>query len=126
MKDFIIQNQNRFLEELLALLKIPSISASSNHRQDMIDCATAVKEALLNAGADKAELYDTPGHPIVFGEKIPGPLCWCMDIMMCNLQTHWIYGILPRLNLQSGMVKFMQEAPATTKDSSTCMLKPWR
>ena len=73
MKDFIAQNQNRFLEELLELLRIPSVSASSDHKEDMTHCATSVKDALLKAGADKAELFETPGHPIVYGEKISNP-----------------------------------------------------
>lgn len=73
MKDFIEQNQNRFLEELLELLKIPSVSANSEHKPDMISCANAVKDALLQAGADKAQLFETAGHPIVYGEKISDP-----------------------------------------------------
>lgn len=73
MKTYISDNQNRFLEELLALLRIPSISANSEHKQDMQTCAEAVKDSLLAAGADKAVIYETPGHPIVYGEKITDP-----------------------------------------------------
>ncbi len=69
-KDFQAENKDRFLNELLDLLRIPSISARSEHKQDMITCANAVKERLLEAGADKAELFETAGHPIVFAEKI--------------------------------------------------------
>jgi acetylornithine deacetylase/succinyl-diaminopimelate desuccinylase-like protein len=64
------QHKERFLEELLALLRIPSVSARSEHKPDMVRCAEAVKEHLLKAGLDKADLFETPGHPVVYGEKI--------------------------------------------------------
>src|ERR1700704_187834 len=69
-KDYQAKNKDRFLEELLALLRIPSVSARSEHKQDMKRCAEAVKESLLKAGAGKATIYETEGHPIVYGEKI--------------------------------------------------------
>jgi acetylornithine deacetylase/succinyl-diaminopimelate desuccinylase-like protein len=72
-KDYQEKNKDRFLEELLELLRIPSISAKSEHKQDLIKCAEAVKQRLLDAGADKAELYPTDGHPVVVGEKIIDP-----------------------------------------------------
>lgn len=67
------QSKERFLNELLALLRIPSISAKSEHKNDMIACAEKVKTRLLEAGADKVEIFSTPGHPIVYGEKISNP-----------------------------------------------------
>ncbi|MBP7931046.1 MAG: peptidase dimerization domain protein, partial [Chitinophagaceae bacterium] len=73
MKAYIEANQERFLTELLDLLRIPSISAKTDHKADMITCAEAVKQSLLNAGADKAEIFETEGHPIVYGEKITDP-----------------------------------------------------
>lgn len=72
-KDFQAKNKDRFLEELLELLRIPSVSARSEHKPDMIACAKKVQERLLQAGADKAQLFETPGHPIVYGEKITDP-----------------------------------------------------
>jgi acetylornithine deacetylase/succinyl-diaminopimelate desuccinylase-like protein len=69
-KDYQTENKDRFLNELLELLRIPSVSARSEHKQDMIKCADAVKQRLTEAGADKVEIFQTPGHPIVFGEKI--------------------------------------------------------
>lgn len=69
-KDYQTENKDRFLNELLELLRIPSVSARSEHKQDMIKCADAVKQRLSEAGADKVEIFQTPGHPIVFGEKI--------------------------------------------------------
>ncbi len=66
-------HKERFLQELLDLLRIPSISARSENKQDMITCAEAVKASLLAAGASRAELFTTPGHPIVYGELIKDP-----------------------------------------------------
>ncbi len=69
-KDYQQKNKDRFLEELLALLRIPSVSAKAEHKGDMVTCAEAVKQRLIEAGVDKAEIYQTTGHPIVYGEKI--------------------------------------------------------
>ena len=72
-KNYQQENKERFLEELLALLRIPSISAKSEHQPDMLLCAEAVKQRLIEAGADKVEIYPTEGHPVVFAEKIIDP-----------------------------------------------------
>jgi len=72
-KDYQEKNKDRFLDELLELLRIPSVSARSEHKDDMKKCAEAVKQRLLDAGADKAEIYPTEGHPVVYGEKITDP-----------------------------------------------------
>ncbi len=56
------------------LLRIPSVSARSRHKNDMVSCAEAVKQRLLEAGADKATIYPTDGHPgWCDGEKIIDP-----------------------------------------------------
>ena len=67
------KHRQRFLDELLGLLKIPSVSADSIHQNDMLLCAEAVKKSLLDAGADKAEVLPTKGHPVVYAEKIADP-----------------------------------------------------
>lgn len=72
-KEYQEKNKDRFLQELLDLLRIPSVSAKSEHREDMKICAEAVKKSLLDAGADRAEVYNTDGHPIVYAEKIIDP-----------------------------------------------------
>jgi len=72
-KDYQEKNKERFLNELLELLRIPSVSARSEHKNDMVKCAEAVKQRLLEAGADMAEIIPTEGHPIVYGEKIIDP-----------------------------------------------------
>jgi len=73
INDYIKKNEDRFLHELLELLRIPSVSARKEHNEDMISCAKAVQQSLLSAGADKAEIIRTDGHPIVYGEKIIDP-----------------------------------------------------
>ncbi len=69
-KDYQQENKDRFLNELLDLLRIPSVSARSEHKPDMIRCAEAVKQRLLEAGAGKVEIYPTEGHPVVYAEKM--------------------------------------------------------
>jgi acetylornithine deacetylase/succinyl-diaminopimelate desuccinylase-like protein len=70
---YLEKNKDRFLSELLALLRIPSVSARSEHKGDMKICAEAVQRALLDAGADAATVYPTEGHPIVYAEKTVDP-----------------------------------------------------
>ena len=73
MKEYIEQNRERFFEELFSLLRIPSISAKPEHKQDMYLCAETLADLLLEAGADEAGVCDTDGHPVVFGQKIIDP-----------------------------------------------------
>lgn len=70
MKHFIEQNNERLLKELFDLLRIPSVSSSSSHKEDMSRCADKLVELLLAAGADNASVHQTIGHPVVYGEKI--------------------------------------------------------
>lgn len=72
VKEYIGQNRDRFLEELFSLIRIPSISAESEHKDDMVRCAGRWRELLLAAGADKAEVMPTDGNPVVYGEKMVG------------------------------------------------------
>lgn len=81
-KSYQQTHQDRFLQELIDLLRIPSVSARSEHKNEMLACAEAVQKHLLLAGADKAEIFETPGHPIVYGEKI----------VDSNLPTVLVYG----------------------------------
>ena len=71
--DYQKQHQDRFLNEMLDLLRIPSVSAKSEHKADMLKCAEAVKQNLLSSGCTKAEVLDTDGFPVVYGEKIIDP-----------------------------------------------------
>jgi len=80
--DYITQHKERFLNELIELLKIPSISADSAFSQDVINTSEMIGKALKDAGCDSVELCETDGYPIVYGEKIIDP----------NLPTVLVYG----------------------------------
>ncbi len=82
VKEYISQHKDRFVNELIDLLKIPSVSADPAYNQDVLNTADAVKESLEKAGCDKVEICETPGYPIVYGEKIIDP----------NLPTVLVYG----------------------------------
>lgn len=82
IRPYVEQNRERFIHELIELLKIPSVSADSAYSQDVMDTADAVKARLEEAGCDKVEICDTPGYPIVYGEKI----------IDRNLPTVLVYG----------------------------------
>jgi acetylornithine deacetylase/succinyl-diaminopimelate desuccinylase-like protein len=82
IKDYVNTHKDRFISELVELLKIPSVSADSAYSQDVINTAEAVKTSLEKAGCDFVELCETPGYPIVYGEKIIDK----------NLPTVLVYG----------------------------------
>lgn len=82
IKKYVQENKQRFIDELIELLKIPSVSADSAYSQDVIDTADAVKMRLEEAGCDLVEICDTPGYPIVYAEKMVDP----------NLPTVLVYG----------------------------------
>lgn len=73
IKNYIEQNRHRFINELVDLLRIPSVSADSAYDEDVNRCAEHVKQSLIDAGVDFAEVCETAGHPIVYGEKIIDP-----------------------------------------------------
>ena len=82
IKQYIQDNEARMLDELFSLIRIPSISSESAHKEDMILCAERWKELLLAAGADKAEVMPSDGNPMVYAEKMVDP----------NAKTILIYG----------------------------------
>lgn len=73
VNDFIHSNKDRFLNELLDLLRIPSVSADPKFKADVFAAAEFVKSSLEKAGADTVEICQTAGYPIVYGEKIIDP-----------------------------------------------------
>ncbi|MCY7350346.1 MAG: dipeptidase [Cytophagaceae bacterium] len=73
MQNYLAQHRDRFLSELLELLRIPSVSADSKFKGDVRRAAEFVRDSLQNAGADMVELHETAGHPIVYGEKLIDP-----------------------------------------------------
>lgn len=72
-QNYIQESKDRFLQELIDLLKIPTVSADSTYAAEVIRGAEKVAEFLTSAGAEKVEICQTAGHPIVYGEKIINP-----------------------------------------------------
>ena len=81
-QQFIGQHKDRFVAELFALLRIPSVSADPSFQQDVADCATHLAAHLKEIGLDGVEVIPTAGHPIVYAEKIIDP----------SLPTVLVYG----------------------------------
>jgi acetylornithine deacetylase/succinyl-diaminopimelate desuccinylase-like protein len=79
---FIQNNKDRFLKELIELLKIPSISADPAYSEQVHDAAASIAQHLTNIGIEKVEICETAGYPIVYGEKIFDP----------SLPTVLVYG----------------------------------
>ena len=71
--EYLNDHKDKFLNELLDLLRIPSVSADKKFNGDVRNAATFVKDQLIAAGVDYAELCETKGHPIVYAEKIIDP-----------------------------------------------------
>jgi acetylornithine deacetylase/succinyl-diaminopimelate desuccinylase-like protein len=70
IKNYIEKHKQRFLDELFEFLRFPSVSADSKYYPDIINTANFVAKQLRAAGADKVEICETAGNPIVYGEKI--------------------------------------------------------
>ena len=79
---YIEQHKDRFLEELMDLLRVPSISADPKYKDDVLKTSEIVKTRLLEAGVDHAEICETQGYPIVYAEKMIDP----------SLPTVLVYG----------------------------------
>ena len=73
INNYIQEHKERFIEELMDLLRIPSISADPAYSKEVFNCAEAVKISLEKAGADNIEICQTAGYPIVYGDKIIDP-----------------------------------------------------
>src|SRR6056297_1849707 len=81
-KDYIESNKDKFLNELVDLLRIPSVSTDASYKDDVLKAAEFIREKLESAGADKTEVCETGGYPIVYGEKMIDP----------SLPTVLVYG----------------------------------
>ena len=79
---YIEENKDRFLDELIELLKIPSISADPHYKNAVLSCAEAVADSLKIAGADNVKICPTAGYPIVYADMIIDK----------NLPTVLVYG----------------------------------
>jgi acetylornithine deacetylase/succinyl-diaminopimelate desuccinylase-like protein len=73
IKKYVSDNKQRFLDELFELLRYPSVSADPKYKNDVLKTADYVAEKFKDAGADKVEVCQTAGYPIVYGEKIMDP-----------------------------------------------------
>jgi acetylornithine deacetylase/succinyl-diaminopimelate desuccinylase-like protein len=73
VSEYIKANKSRFINELIELLKIPSISADSAYKGDVMNAAESVRKSLEEAGAHNTELCQTAGFPVVYGEKMIDP-----------------------------------------------------
>lgn len=73
IKKYIEANEQRFIDELFSLIRIPSISAKPQHKDDMLACAERWKQLLLEAGADEAMVMPSKGNPLVYAEKRINP-----------------------------------------------------
>ncbi len=82
VQQYFEDNKSRFLNELLELIKLPSVSADPKFRDDVFETAEWLKKKMINAGADNVEICPTAGYPIVYGEKIIDP----------DLPTILVYG----------------------------------
>lgn len=74
VKQYIKENETRFVEELFSLMRIPSISSKESHKDDMLACALQWQKLLLEAGADEAYVMPSKGNPVVFAQKLVNPL----------------------------------------------------
>ncbi len=82
LHSYLEQHKDRFLDELLDLLRIPSVSADPKYKNEVFRTAQFVYDSLVAAGADKVEICQTAGYPIVYGEKMVSP----------SLPTVLVYG----------------------------------
>lgn len=73
IKEYIKENETHFLNQLFSLIRIPSVSALPEHKDDMLACAQRWKELLLEAGADEAMVMPSAGNPVVFARKTVDP-----------------------------------------------------
>ena len=96
VKVYIEKNKERFISELFDLLRIPSVSAQSEHKPDMKRCAEWLAAALVEAGADRAEVMPTDGNPVVFAEKTVDPKAKTVlvyghyDVMPVDPRGEWL------------------------------------
>ncbi len=82
IQSYIKDHKNRFLDELIELLRIPSVSADPTYKKEVLNTANFVLKSLKKAGCDQVEICETPGYPIIYGEKIIDK----------NLPTVLVYG----------------------------------
>jgi acetylornithine deacetylase/succinyl-diaminopimelate desuccinylase-like protein len=88
VKQYIEEHQDRFLQELFGLIRIPSVSSVSEHKEDMVKAAEYWRKSLREAGCERSELFPTDGNPIVYGEKI-------IDHALPTILVYGHYDVMP-------------------------------
>ena len=88
IKKYVSDNKQRFLDELFELLRFPSVSADPKYKDAMLDTANFIAEKLQIAGADKVEICQTAGYPIVYGEKL-------IDLTLPTVLVYGHYDVQP-------------------------------
>lgn len=88
IKEYIQKNEGRFIEELFDLIRIPSISAKTEHRADMQRCAEHWRSHLDGLGATRSAIYQTEGHPVVYAEFVQDP-------QLPNILVYAHYDVMP-------------------------------
>ena len=88
IKAYIDKNRDRFLQELFGLIRIPSVSSETEHKEDMIKAAEYWKKSLREAGCDRTEIFSTDGNPIVYGEKL-------IDSSLPTILVYGHYDVMP-------------------------------
>lgn len=122
-KVYIKENKERFISELLDLLRIPSISAQSERKPDMQRCAEFLAAALVKAGADRADVLSTEGNPVVYAEKTVDPGAKTVlvyghyDVMPVDPRDEWRTEPFEPV-IRDGRI--WAAAPTTTRDSCGC------
>ena len=95
--DYAHQNRERFLSELIEILKIPSISTDAEYNNEVLRAAEWMANHLKGLGIENVEIMPTDGgHPVVYGDYIQEHRarrpCWSMGIMTSSLRTRLNYG----------------------------------
>ena len=120
IKQYIQENEERFLNELFSLIRIPSISALPAHKDDMLACAERWRQLLLEAGADEAMVMPSEGHPLVYAEKRvspDAPTVLVLHIMTSCRPNRWNYGKASLSNRKFVTVVSGHAVPTMIKDS---------
>ena len=124
VKELLEKNKETYLSELFELLRIPSVSADSRHKEDVRNAATFIIKKLKEAGADHVELMETKGHPIIYGEKLGDsgkPTVLVYGHYDVQPPDHSSFGTLLLLNLPFVMETSMPVVLAMIRDRFICM-----
>lgn len=70
IEQHVNQNIEKYIGELTEYLRFPSISTLPENKDDINRCASFTAEKMLEAGLDRADVMQTSGHPVVYGERL--------------------------------------------------------